>query len=77
MNLFERWWHEIGSALKPKNNDDYEQHAKKVCSKFYSDLCDGENDVLHNVSSCDFTEQEQRQIDDEFDLLISEGGYSF
>ena len=35
MNEFEFWWHHIGSAIMPEENDDYEEHTEKVCQMFF------------------------------------------
>ena len=34
MKEFKKWWDNIGSAIKPKDGEDYEMHAKRVCEEF-------------------------------------------
>ena len=28
---FERWWHEEGSGMPPRDNEDHHEHVKRLC----------------------------------------------
>jgi hypothetical protein len=36
MNAFERWWNEEGSSMRPKENEDYEEFAKRITAIAWS-----------------------------------------
>lgn len=36
MNAFEMWWHEEGSAMRPKPDEDTEEFAKRIASIAWS-----------------------------------------
>ena len=43
MNKFEKWWYETGSGIRPLENEDKEEHAKRVCAQFYNDVVNKNN----------------------------------
>ena len=43
MNKFEKWWYKTGSAIRPLENEDNEEHTKRVCAQFYNDVINKNN----------------------------------
>jgi len=43
MNKFEKWWYETGSGIRPLENEDNEEHTKRVCAQFYNDVINKNN----------------------------------
>jgi len=42
MTEFKWWWDNIGSGIIPKDGDDMEEHARRVCFEYALYLHDGE-----------------------------------